>query len=87
MVSFFKLVFILFILMFVILGWIAYSFYRQVRKNAQHFNSYANRKEHYSQGDTIIDNRSPEEKAKQVIKDNEGEYVDFTEIDNTSKED
>lgn len=87
MVSFFKLVFILFILMFVILGWIAYSFYRQVRKNAQRFNGYDNRKHNYSQGDTIIDNRSPEEKAKQVIKDNEGEYVDFTEIDNTSKED
>ena len=32
---------------------------------------------------TIIDNRPIEERRKQVIPDSEGEYVDFTESDDT----
>ena len=32
---------------------------------------------------TIIDNRPMEERRKQVIPDSEGEYVDFTEADDS----
>ena len=32
---------------------------------------------------TIIDNRPMEERHKQVIPDSEGEYVDFTESDDS----
>lgn len=35
---------------------------------------------------TIIDNRPMEERHKQVIPDSEGEYVDFTEDDDTKSE-
>ena len=34
---------------------------------------------------TIIDNRPMEERHKQVIPDSEGEYVDFTESDDTQE--
>ena len=86
MITFLKLSLFLFIFFFVALGWIAYSFYKQVRKHAQRFNGYSQRNEpNYKGEDVIIDNRPMEQRSKKVIKDNEGEYVNFTEADTPSE--
>ena len=34
-----------------------------------------------TKGNTVTDNRPIEKRNKQVIPDSEGEYVDFTEVD------
>lgn len=51
------------------------------------FNPYDyQQQEANSTENTIIDNRPMEERYKQVIPDSEGEYVDFTEDDDTKSE-
>ena len=80
MISFLKLALLLFIVLFIALVWIIYSFYKQVRKNAQRFGFFPKREGE----ETIIDKRSMEQRTKKVIKDNEGEYVNFTETNNPS---
>ncbi len=53
----------------------------------QQFNPYDyQQQEANSTENTIIDNRPMEERHKQVIPDSEGEYVDFTEDDDTKSE-
>ncbi|KGF21881.1 MAG: hypothetical protein E6507_04975 [Prevotella bivia] len=85
MATFLKLSLFLFIVLFVALGWIVYTFFKQVRKHAQRFSGFSQHREpNYKGEDAIIDNRSMEQRTKKVIKDNEGEYVDFTESDKPS---
>ena len=79
MATFLKLSLFLFIVLFV------YTFFKQVRKHAQRFSGFSQHREpNYKGEDAIIDNRSMEQRTKKVIKDNEGEYVDFTESDKPS---
>jgi hypothetical protein len=85
MISFLKLALLLFVVLFIALVWIIYSFYKQVRKNAQRFGFFTQHANPKREGEeTIIDKRSMEQRTKKVIKDNEGEYVNFTETNNPS---
>mgnify|MGYP000943946584 FL=1 len=79
-----KFAFIFFIAFLVIILWVAYAFYRQITRARRQFNPNAYQyQEPRSTENTIIDNRPMEERNKQVIPDSEGEYVDFTESDDT----
>ncbi|MCR5076685.1 MAG: DUF4834 family protein [Prevotella sp.] len=88
-----KFAFFIFIIFLALIVWIAYTFYKQLRRTRRHFNPYGQQNQSYSSqekpqptGNTITDNRPMEERRKQVIPDSEGEYVDFTEADDTKTE-
>lgn len=85
---FIKFALVLFVLAFVAIVMIAYSFYKQVHRVVRRFrpedNGFSNPQGSASHttttkvGDnTIVDNRSEMERNKKIIKDNEGEYVDY----------
>ena len=79
-----KFAFFFFIAFLVIILWVAYAFYRQITRARRQFNPNGYQyQERSSTENTIIDNRPMEERNKQVIPDSEGEYVDFTESDDT----
>lgn len=81
-----KFAFFFFIAFFVIILWVAFAFYKQMTRARRQFNPNNNNyqyQEPSSTENTIIDNRPIEERRKQVIPDSEGEYVDFTESDDT----
>lgn len=83
----FKFAFFLFIAFLVFILWLAYRFYKQVTRVRRQFNPYDyQQQEANSTENIIIDNRPMEERHKQVIPDSEGEYVDFTEDDDTKSE-
>ncbi len=80
--------FILFVFIFalVMLCVMAYSFYKQVHRVVKRFNpnqqANGNASSQYegfkqADGNTIVDHRSSEERNRKVIKDTEGEYVDY----------
>ena len=79
-----KFAFFIFIAFLVLILWVAYAFYKQITRARHQFNpnDYQSQ-ERSSTENTIIDNRPMEERHKQVIPDSEGEYVDFTESDDT----
>ena len=79
-----KFAFFIFIAFLVLILWVAYAFYKQITRARRQFtpNDYQY-KEPSSTENTIIDNRPMEERHKQVIPDSEGEYVDFTESDDS----
>lgn len=79
-----KFAFFIFFTFLVLILWVAYVFYKQITRARRQFNpnDYQNQ-EPSSTENTIIDNRPMEERRKQVIPDSEGEYVDFTESDDT----
>lgn len=89
MATILKFILVIFFIFLVAILWIAYTFYKQIRHAANRFQQ-RERPQHEanSDGDVIIDNRSQAQRKKQVIADDEGEYVDFTESDaqSTSKE-
>ena len=79
-----KFAFFFFIAFFVIILWVAFAFYKQMTRARRQFNpNNYQYQEPSSTENTIIDNRPIEERRKQVIPDSEGEYVDFTESDDT----
>lgn len=85
---FFKFILLLFVAALAVIILIAYSFYKQLHRVTRRFrpedmegdgqrpNGSAQRTTHVD-GNTIVDNRSEKERNKKVIKDNEGEYVDY----------
>ncbi len=80
--AFIKFALFVFAIFMAIILWIAYSFYRQIHRTVNRFrgNFQQNREpQPNSDGNIIVDQRPEEKRHKQVIKDNEGEYVDFTE--------
>ena len=79
-----KFAFFIFIAFLVLILWVAYAFYKQMTRTRRQFhpNDYQYQ-EPSSTENTIIDNRPMEERNKQVIPDSEGEYVDFSESDDT----
>ena len=79
-----KFTFFIFIAFLVLILWVAYAFYKQMTRTRRQFtpNDYQYQ-EPSSTENTIIDNRPMQERNKQVIPDSEGEYVDFTESDDT----
>ncbi len=79
-----KFAFFIFIAFLVLILWVAYAFYKQITRARRQFtpNDYQYQ-EPSSTENTIIDNRPMEERHKQVIPDSEGEYVDFTESDDS----
>ncbi len=81
-----KFAFFFFIAFFVIILWVAFAFYKQMTRTRRQFNPNDYQyQESSSTENTIIDNRPMEERNKQVIPDSEGEYVDFTESDDTQE--
>ena len=79
-----KFAFFIFIAFLVLILWVAYAFYKQMTRTRRRFNPNDYQfQEPSSTENTIIDNRPMEERHKQVIPDSEGEYVDFTESDDT----
>ena len=82
-----KFAFFFFIAFFVIILWVAFAFYKQMTRARRQFRQFNPNNYQYqepsSTENTIIDNRPIEERRKQVIPDSEGEYVDFTESDDT----
>ena len=79
-----KFAFFIFFTFLVLILWVAYVFYKQITRARRQFNpnDYQYQKPSSTEN-TIIDNRPMEERRKQVIPDSEGEYVDFTESDDT----
>ena len=79
-----KFAFFIFFTFLVLILWVAYVFYKQITRARRQFNPNDYQyQEPSSTENTIIDNRPREERRKQVIPDSEGEYVDFTESDDT----
>ena len=79
-----KFAFFIFIAFLVLILWVAYVFYKQMTRTRRQFNPNDYQyQEPSSTENTISDNRPMEERNKQVIPDSEGEYVDFTESDDT----
>lgn len=77
-----KFAIFIFIAFLVIILWAVYAFYKQLTRTRRQFNPYDYHQQQASHTEnTIIDNRPMEERRKQVIPDSEGEYVDFTETD------
>lgn len=83
---FIKFIFLLFVLALVAIALIAYKFYKQLHRVARRFQPEDNdfqgqqssaRTSRQTDGNTIVDSRSEEQRAKKVIKDNEGEYIDY----------
>ena len=75
----FALFFFIFFLALIL--WIAYTFYKQIKRTRRQFNPYGQQEGTETKGNTVTDNRPIEKRNKQVIPDSEGEYVDFTEVD------
>ena len=79
-----KFAFFIFFTFLVLILWVAYVFYKQITRTRRQFNPNDYQyQEPSSTENTIIDNRPMEERRKHVIPDSEGEYVDFTESDDT----
>ena len=79
-----KFAFFIFIVFLALILWVAYVFYKQITRARRQFNPNGNQyQEPSSTENTIIDNRSMKERHKQIIPDSEGEYVDFTEAEDT----
>lgn len=75
----FALFFFIFFLALIL--WIAYTFYKQIKRTRRQFNPYDQQEGTETKRNTVTDNRPIEKRNKQVIPDSEGEYVDFTEVD------
>lgn len=75
----FALFFFIFFLALIL--WIAYTFYKQIKRTRRQFNPYDQQEGTETKANTVTDNRPIEKRNKQVIPDSEGEYVDFTEVD------
>lgn len=90
---FIKFIFLLFVLALVAIALIAYKFYKQLHRVVRRFQPEDNdfqgqqggfqdqqssaRTSRQADGNTIVDSRSEKQRAKKVIKDNEGEYIDY----------
>lgn len=90
---FIKFIFLLFVLALAVIVLIAYKFYKQLHRVVRRFQPEDNdfqgqqggyqdqqssaRTSRQADGNTILDSRSEEQRAKKVIKDNEGEYIDY----------
>lgn len=75
----FALFFFIFFLALIL--WIAYTFYKQIKRTRRQFDPYGQQEGTETKANTVTDNRPIEKRNKQVIPDSEGEYVDFTEVD------
>lgn len=90
---FIKFIFLLFVLALAAIALIANKFYKQLHRVVRRFQPEDNdfqgqqggfqdqqssaRTSRQADGNTIVDSRSEEQRAKKVIKDNEGEYIDY----------
>lgn len=89
---FIKFIFLLFVFALVAIALIAYKFYKQLHRVVHRFQPEDNdfqgphdyqdqqqsaRTSRQADGNTIVDPRSDEQRTKKVIKDNEGEYIDY----------
>ncbi len=83
-----KFIFLFFILALVVIAWIAYKFFKQLHRVARRFqprdNDYngqartsSHRAMRQADGNTIVDQRSDKQRNKKIIKDDEGEYIDY----------
>lgn len=73
-----------FLLLLFVLGIIAVmvfllSVWQQVKSGYRRFRQHDGRQQTHVNGNVVIDRRSPEDAAKKIIPQDEGEYVDYTE--------
>ncbi|GAB6976174.1 hypothetical protein [Prevotella falsenii] len=80
-----KFIFFIFIAVFVMLLFIAYKFYKVITRTRRRFRPEDREKGVNVNGNTIVDHRPDYKRNKQVIGDDEGEYVDFVDSDTTSE--
>ena len=85
---FFKFILLLFVFALAVIVLIAYKFYKQLHRVVKRFNpdeadpmagqqNASGRATRQADGNTIVDHRSEERRNKKIIKDNEGEYIDY----------
>lgn len=55
------------------------SIWQQIRNGFRRFRGQDEPQQPHVNGNVVIDHRSPEEVAKKIIPQDEGEYVDYTE--------
>ncbi|MDD7317373.1 MAG: DUF4834 family protein [Prevotella sp.] len=90
MAAFFKFILIVGFLVIVAVALTFFWFYRKIHNIARSFgvgkgkgNDEKRKSERKTYGNRtgVIDARTPEQVNRKIFKDNEGEYVDFTEVD------
>lgn len=75
-----KFILFIFIVGLVAILWMALTFYWQVRKATKQFRQQKTKKSHRNaDGNIIYDHRTPAQAQKQIIPDDEGEYVEYEE--------
>ncbi len=75
-----KFILFIFIVGLVAILWVALSFYWKIRKATKNFRQQTKRKSHRNaDGNIIYDHRTPAQTQKQIIPDDEGEYVEYEE--------
>ncbi len=85
--SFLAFIFSVFIIGFFVVLFVAISFFLKIRKATKQFRNQFQGSPNKPKGDTITDRRTEEERNRQIIPDDEGEYVDYEEVDDSKSGD
>ena len=84
--SFLAFIFSVFIFGFIVVLFVAISFFLKIRKATKQFRNQFQGSPNKPKGDTITDRRTEEERNRQIIHD-EGKYVDYEEVDDSKSGD
>lgn len=85
--SFLAFIFSVFIIGFIVVLFVAISFFLKIRKATKQFRNQFQGSPNKPKDDTITDRRTEEERNRQIIPDDEGEYVDYEEVDDSKSGD
>ena len=89
MATFLNFILLIFIAIVLIITLFAYRLYNQIHRAADNFRRQMNKQQHRSSHthgeardeETIIDRRTQQEANKKIFSKDEGEYVDYQEVD------
>lgn len=90
MASFLKLIFIIGLITIVTIALVFFWFYRRIKnianmfgkaQNKGHQEERRNNRNTYGNRNGVIDARTPEQANRKIFKRDDGEYVEFTEVD------
>ena len=90
MASFLKLIFIIGLITIVTIALVFFWFYRRIKSSANMFGKAQNKGHQeerinnlntYGNRNGVIDARTPEQANRKIFKHDDGEYVEFTEVD------
>ena len=81
-----KFAFFIFVAFLVTILLIAYKFYKIITRTRSRFRPEDIEEGVHVDGNTIVDKRPEYKRNKQVISDDEGEYVDFIDSDTSSED-